>query len=488
MLICIMFIIIFFKMSLEITNELSTSTITSFGFIFQRYIISCYHGFKETENNIYVSAAAAYTVASCSSLSAASSVDSSSDALPIASSDPVLAANNKIHLKINFIIPDYDIIVFSLNHHIKMQPFEYVFDVRDLRPIENSSNESACSEPALIQEQAQTNLTVNGLDVEICDIVNMNVKLLLAPMMPVILCRLVKAIPFDQYHGLSGSPLLLNKSIVGMVMSYNTHDNVINVLPIYIIHRLILNNTSKIYGLYPGAQRVKLTIKKKTYNGLLLSENVCMFHKSPNSSSKLKRNTIIVGINNILLSETWCIYDDVMNFPIDVYAYISLNVDYTKISYVNCSNDSKEFIQQSIIYPYVLEDIYNVRLSDVGNTITFNGLKFAELSEEFILDCAKEGKILYGNIFENYHLCVPHIRKYVILVGCGKQHFNEVFVPYKNGYYVRVVDKISRFKVVDLASFHTYLTQIVESSQKSFQLFFNPDDLDIKKESLKICL
>ena len=100
----------------------------------------------------------------------------------------------------------------------------------------------------------------------------------------------------------------------------------------------------------------------------------------------------------------------------------------------------------------------------------------------------KEGKILYGNIFENYHLCVPHIRKYVILVGCGKQHFNEVFVPYKNGYYVRVVDKISRFKVVDLASFHTYLTQIVESSQKSFQLFFNPDDLDIKKESLKICL
>jgi hypothetical protein len=410
------------KFSFQIINELANSSTQSVGFVFHKYVVSCFHGFRETDNNIYIK----------------------------------LDGKN-IPLKIYFAIPDYDIILFTCNHDKNSHTLECVYDVQKIKDADT--------------------LIIEQYDAILCDIINTHVKLYLAPMMPMIICKLKNKIPKEHYFGLSGSPLIINKMVAGMVLSYNCEDENINILPIYIIHKLITNNTSVIYGINPGVQRASIKMKKNTYHGLSISDKYRFYNKSYDKQTKFKRNDIIIGMNGAFINDDWCIHDNIINFSLDVFAFATLHMEYLSVSYVkNNAKQNNLQIYHSTLYPNVIEDFYNIRLSDLEDTLQFKGFTFAELSEEFILNCAKHGKKLCGEIFEDYYLRVNNINKYVILVDCNNQYINDVFIPCVNGYRVRILEKISRFKVIDIKSLHEHLAKIIKGPQKSFQLTFTIDD------------
>lgn len=307
---------------------------------------------------------------------------------------------NKEEYDVLFNIEIYDIIILikkNKNKDIKLflQEFNKFYDSILIFSIEELLNLNENQKIKI----GNTDIYLTKKNLELVEL-----KSKLYPKIPILLADF----DFEKYNehvqinGLSGSIIHIDKKIIGLLTSINDEDE-FEILPLHIIKLLIesaIKNEFKFYSL--------------PVNFIQYEDNVLYIQKS--MSTILQQQDLILKIDNTYIEENKSIYDSHLNICIPIDTYIILNGKTAlDIEYKRSGKNKNTFITH----------IDNIRLKEIDfketlmtykdteKLVELFGLKFKELSEEFLLKCMSKN-ILIPDIDYSYKFSD---KKIIILSG-----------------------------------------------------------------------
>ena len=305
---------------------------------------------------------------------------------------------NKEEYDVLFNIEIYDIIILikkNKNKDIKLFLEEFnkfydstlIFTIGQLIDLDENSG----------LKIGNTNLYLTKKNLELVEL-----KSKLYPKIPLLLADF----DFEKYkdieiNGLSGSIIHINKKIIGLLTSINENKE-FEILPLHIIKLLIesaIKNEFKFYSL-------PVNVIQNENNTLYIQKSI---------STILQQKDVILKIDDKDIEENKSIYDSKLNICIPIDTYIILNgkttldIEYKKWSNKNTFITRTDNIRlQEIDFKETL-----LTYKDTEKNIELFGLKFKELSEEFLLKCMNKN-ILIPNLDYSYKFSD---KKIIILYG-----------------------------------------------------------------------
>lgn len=152
------------------------------------------------------------------------------------------------------------------------------------------------------------------------------------PPTPVLSCSLTRELMNINLNGLSGSPVYFKKKIVGIISNFDRKQEKINLVPSFIILRLIQDYVNKFN--FRGSIQSDICMQEKkinfikvdtiqTKNGLLLNSDY---------SNKIRKNYLITRIDHKILDENGCVYSQEIKHRIPWNTYIMTLFRGNKIS------------------------------------------------------------------------------------------------------------------------------------------------------------
>lgn len=285
---------------------------------------------------------------------------------------------NKEEYDILFRIDIYDIIVLikkNKNRNIKnfIEQFNKFYDNNSIFTFDEILN---------IDDNTELKITNTKLHVNYKNISLLELKSKLYPKIPMLVAESDQLIYKNmEINGLSGSIIHIDKKIIGLLTSIN-QDSEFEILPLHIIKLLIesyVKNEFKFYCL------------PINYHQLLDNSNTNTLYIDKSMTPILQQHDIIVKIDGKNIEQNKSKYDEILNVSIPIDTFILLHgktyidIEYkkkmkTKINPNNLHIDNIRLEELNFNKTEIICD-------DVDVDVELFGLKFKQLSEEYLLKC-----------------------------------------------------------------------------------------------------
>ena len=302
----------------------------------------------------------------------------------------------------------------------------------------------------------------------------------------------------SELTGISGSFLMSDKKILGMVSAIE--NSIVYVIPSYAIYRFLaeIKSTKLFNGICTLVGNFTICNFPKNENSTIITNGVYVENtfdinynnypykdKNDKDNNKiayanLKKNDIIIKINNIRLNEKGYIYDKKFNESVDFRTYIALN--YTCGSIINleimrCTSGNNDYKKKNImVRARPLYSLKYIPISFNNNLYEYKGLIFAELSEDIINNYINVG-IYIGTSVSDYYLTKPYrseIAYLIVLIDINKialndkllKCVNDLGLPLVNNnksYSIPYVTKLNKKKLCTLDEFKNAIETNEES-------------------------
>lgn len=335
---------------------------------------------------------------------------------------------------------------------------------------------------------------VNFIECEIMNIKLEKYNSLNLPHMPYINVKIKNDYDdISELNGLSGSLVINDNKIIGMVSNAKVDNSQISLIPTFIFKRFIneieINKTFQgvctIVGKFSICEYKNENIK---YNGIYVED---CYDINYNNFDFIKKESLMVGrnlktgdiiyeINNKFLNDKGEIYDDNIKISINYQTYISLNYKCgdlipLKILRERNVNDYREKILNVKARP--ISSLKYIPVSFNNFTLNHKGFVFMEVSEDLIDKCRKNGIDICKSIFNQY--CLKPYRNekkhIIVLIDIERDKINEycleqidkIGLPFVNNnnneeYDLAVVRKFNKRKVNTLESLKTLIKKEIE--------------------------
>lgn len=319
-----------------------------------------------------------------------------------------------------------------------------------------------------------------------------NITSLNLPQLPFITVVLTKNYSdISELSGISGSLLMSDNKVLGIVSGIK--NSVVYVIPSYIIMRFLTEiKTTKVFnGLCTlvgkfnncdfttplGLDNHEITYGVFVDDTLNINYNNYGYVTNETVYGNLKKQDIIVKINDISITKTGCIFDSRLNKLIDFKTYIALN--YTcgnpiQLHIMRFSKTTNEHKPKKImIRARPLHSLKYIPITFNNNVFDYNGFIFVELSED-ILNIYMDTGIFVGQSIMEYYLEKPYRSdtEYVIaLIDIQRKSLNKELLsnitkaglPLKfiqnKSYSIPYISKLNNKKIKTLAEFKDILLQ-----------------------------
>jgi hypothetical protein len=317
-------------------------------------------------------------------------------------------------------------------------------------------------------------------------IINDNVKSNIVSKLPLIKFT-TDEIKYTDVKGLSGSPLILDNNLIGMVFSYLPESNEFEALPFSLLVEILYNSLdSSLYyakgfgGYYFSSEIVDLD-SGIVGHFIISTKDVSYIRKIGSivkKDFKFKVNDIILKINDCAFNMDGTIYNDrigcnvTLETHLMLYAYFDSSVKYDLLR-----GDDKLIVCE--IYARQYDHIYNLNIFNNDKYVYWKGLIFAELSEELIINMSSKYKLL-GDTFQKYKSVTSTSNntstsnKNVVLIDVIYEDLNlktakilkDINAPYVNvsdGYELLVLEKIGNKKIINIDDLYKYISTVNKS-------------------------
>lgn len=223
------------------------------------------------------------------------------------------------------------------------------------------------------------NIMTLGDDVEIndnnleCHVKNVKLVKLVresCPSIPIIELEIHNFSDETNISSISGSPVEHNNKLIGIVHSHNRDQNTIFVIPIYCVTQLLYNSLKNL------AYKISSFFADNEFN----AQTIIIKKAYGRSDKQLKKNDIILKINNQNLSNNGLIKCNQMNIMLPYDTYIMLH---NKNEEIELEINRKNKIKTMQIITTQLDSIAKIKKSD-RTSFKSNGIIFVELTEDLI--------------------------------------------------------------------------------------------------------
>jgi hypothetical protein len=372
-----------------------------------------------------------------------------------------------VHLKIFRIIEELDMVLLEINDDEYVQDILY-YTKNELMTDISKVVKSVEDIKLLFLEENRGKFNINKIDTHTFHIKDDYVKSTMIPEIPLIKFTInLDDIQDDTYsdsvEGLSGTILSTNKSVVGIVITYNFTENVLEAIPMSIIYDLFLKiinyKSQPLTSFYFHTELADIeddNNKNITIHSITNSKEIKYSDNSGNIKKyiKFKKNDIIMSIDDINFNRNGTLFCEKYGLELNLRAYVML-VGYTntiKISLYRIIKDKhKEMILN--IDGIQFNDMYKVNMFNNDEYVYWRGMCFVELSLE-MLSNVDNNINLVGDIFNNTMIMTNNKTKIVMLISidkksksyqCDDVFYNNIpFVKYKNdGHTFLIIHKIN---------------------------------------------
>jgi hypothetical protein len=309
-----------------------------------------------------------------------------------------------------------------------------------------------------------------------------NMASLNLPILPFITVTLIKSYTdISELAGISGSLLMSNKRILGMVTAIKK--SIVYVIPSCVIAKFI--NEIKLYGKLGGLCTLIgkftkcnfMTESKTKVHGICVEDTLNInyngypYDNNDVIGNNLKREDVIIKVNELPIDKEGSIYDSQLNKAINFRTYIAFNYacgNFIQLQIMRMSQTKKEHkLKKIIIRARPLNSLKYIPITFNNYAYNYKGLIFVELSEDIINDYLESG-IFVGQSVGKYYLDKPYRSdsSYVIaLIDIKKKQLNNELVNSINRiglplintkakfYSIPYVSKLNNKKVNTLAEF-----------------------------------
>ena len=401
---------------------------------------------------------------------------------------------NKVNVNVYNSIPEFDLIFleiiddytsitsFTKDNILKIN--KYIDDRERIKLITYRTNE----------EIKYDTITISNVK-----IINSVIRSNIISKMPLISFETTEINKSD-IRGISGSPLILDKNIVGMVFSYIQNEDIerkveLEAIPFTLIYEILKSNLEnplyyqkKLGSFYFNTKVVEIEKEDKEIIGHFIDEisDVSYIRKKGKLSKKgalskkdfkFKTNDIIISINDTKFETDGTIYNDKIGYTIELETYLLLSAYFdniTKYEIMREKNDTYKIILREV-YSVLYENVYNINIFNNYIFIKWNGMIFTELSEELIIQL----KIKYnisGIPFQKYNMCQNNSRKSILLLDINYDDmdiktmniFKTIDAPLLhifNGNELLFLNKISNKYINNIDELYKYINSIIYNSQ-----------------------
>lgn len=338
------------------------------------------------------------------------------------------------------------------------------------------------------QNEKLNELVLNGNIVDILDTNMDKLKSINMPYIPRYSIKLSRK--FDDIHelsGLSGSLVFTKNNIIGMISA--VENSLLNVIPAYVILRFLneikLRNSfdglCTIVGKFTQCDFTKENSTKQIYGYIIddtydINYNNYKYGESIQSGMNLKKNDIILEINNIKFNNNWTIYDNKIDRNLDFRSYIALNymcgekIPF-KIMRPKTHNIDDYTEKKIIINARPLQSMKYIPVSFSNKMLTIDGFTFIELSED-IINTYMNMSIYIGKSFTDHYIINPYrndAESIMVLLDIDKNNINKEILTIANdlglplvnlhekNYGMAMITRINKKKPINLDEFKKLL-------------------------------
>lgn len=299
----------------------------------------------------------------------------------------------------------YDISILKLKNNIYSEDIiKYINDINyiDLKNIKKD----------MVLHSNKNSFTVINIEFRY-------LKSMLYPRIPLIICSINECI--DNFNGLSGlfvhTDTSFTSPVVGMIVS--SQNNKIEIIPFEIIKILITNYIDKSIQIFPlVVQNCKIISDDKIKHCLCVKNSSIHFTTDKKRKFTLNNGDIIETINNNSFIDGKILFNNLL-VPFDTYILLN-NGNITLSYFPKSSNTPTKIIIDPIYYN---QDLFRILTTDNFIRCNCDGLIFAELNEQLIINCNKKNIILPSEIFNSYFKMFTNDR-IIVLININSSSIN----------------------------------------------------------------
>lgn len=328
----------------------------------------------------------------------------------------------------------------------------------------NVSN-TQCTISSTISNTTQMTDNCNfSVDVDSIHIIHDYVKGNMLPKVPLIEFKFEDhTISDERLRGLSGSSLLINNEVMGMIFgcfsTNNKNETKIQAISMIFLQLIIesfirntncisgVNQTLKPMGYYLPTRSAKIREDGQNNTGVCIVEDIDISYKTNTKKAfKFRNGDVIYKINDVNLNDNCTIYSKELgcNIKIDTHIMIKLFFDdYCKLNLFRKINDEYKKVSFNVSGK-ALDNLYDFKILNDYNYIYFRGFVFTELSEELILNLNKLN-LLNGQFYDQKKIIKKSNMNHVIMIDTDNK--------------ITLVEKIGNKKITNLDDIHYIISQ-----------------------------
>jgi len=263
-----------------------------------------------------------------------------------------------------------------------------------------------------------------------------------------VVSTLIPKIPLIEYNSsievLSGSVLVSDNKILGIVSHYNFDECKLKLIPANLLFKIVSLSSIKIFVFSTSIVDFIDDDGNKAVGKLITdSYNIAYQVYDSRKLFSFRQNDVIYEINDNKLNLDGTIYDDSIGYDLPIDTYMMINTDPIKIKYYRkffgkYVSESKELIGKSY------DTIYQSNIFNTNKYLTFKGLIFTELFGEL-------------NSFDKYKDKISD-KKVLVLIGSTEATLHTPMI----------LDKIQNKKYNSLEDLKTHLMKIKNKTTFNF--------------------
>lgn len=286
----------------------------------------------------------------------------------------------------------------------------------------------------------------------------------LYPGIPVIEIKITDILHEISHEGLSGSLLINENKVYGIISYYDIIKNNFVVIPSYCL-KLFLTMSLTLDKIKSFCISTKICnfLDNKIGHKIMKGYNV-IYKTDQYKDVKFKNYDIIYSVNDKLFNDDGDLYFDRINsyVPLDTYLLLE-NSKYYKIKYFTCQKNKENYTElEKIIYPVQIENYMKFDFEYHQKIIKHKGLVITEMSEQLLSYYDKLGIKIAGHIDDHYNDCYTATnQKIVVIMNIELDNVSpEIAEIYKliglpliednNKHYIPIISKINDEKVNNL--------------------------------------
>lgn len=360
----------------------------------------------------------------------------------------------------------------------------------DLSDVSSLSNNTYIHTVNLNKYLKSNEFEFNDLNASVTEILleKNNITSLNLPSIPLLSVRLSDDFSdISDLKGISGSLLINDKKVIGMVSSII--NSLVNIIPSYVIARFLneIQLTGKFDGICTLVGNYTLcdfddpTSRSHIFgmfieNTFDINYNNHYYYENRASLMNLRKNDIIICVNDIILNEKGQIFDKVIGIAIDFRSYIALNYECGSsipLTIMRPSNNNPDDYKKKKIFVKArpLNSMKYIPITFNNKTYNYHGLIFGEISEDIINNYSNNG-IFIVTSFSDFYLNTPYRNQneyVVVLLDIDKSvihnnilmKMNDIGLPLINKkdrtYIMPIISKINKKKITSLEDLRSIL-------------------------------